>query len=61
MDIAINRINIYLVNKYRETNCASYLVDSNLFNNSAIHLLLKNWRERKKYKQIPLGLLRWFP
>ena len=28
---------------------------------SAIHLLLKNWREGKIYKKIPLGLLRWFP
>ena len=27
---------------------------------SDIHLLLQNWRERKIYKKIPLGLLRWF-
>ena len=34
MDIAINRINTYSVDKYRETNCTSYPVDGNLSNKS---------------------------
>ena len=34
MDIAINRINTYSVDKYRETNYASYTVDGNLSNKS---------------------------
>ena len=63
MDIAINRINTYSVDKYRETNYASYTVDGNLSNKSwaiSISVLLKNWRERNIFKKIPVGLLRWF-
>ena len=56
MDIAINRINTYSVDKYRETNYASYTVDGNLSNKSwAISTFY--WKTGAKEKYIEKFLL----